>query len=144
MNKVWLQPPHRVRCRFLVAILILQLTLLFLVFPWLFIFFENEQTRQEIEEANGSDLSSEPRQDRSYINGLYWSLSTPITIGSDNAWPQTRNSRVLIRISDVIKLLTVGVIAGLLHHTMIIRKIQEFPRIRRFRYRRSEDEETTG
>ena len=144
MSKVWLHPPRRIRCRFLVAILILQLILLFLVFPWLFIFFENEQTRQEIEEANGSDLSSKPRQDRSYINSLYWSLSTPITIGSDNAWPQTRNSRVLIRISDVIKLLTVGVIAGLLYHTMIIRKIQEFPRIRRFRYRRSEDEETTG
>lgn len=133
------RPSPRKRRRFLAAVLILQLLLIFLVFPMLFIYFENDQARQKIEESKRADLLNEPHQDRSYINGLYWSLITPITIGSDDTWPQTRNSRVLIQISGVIKLLTVGVAAVLLRDLIIPHKIQDFLRIGHRRYRRSED-----
>jgi hypothetical protein len=125
----------------LVGLLGLQLLLLFLVFPLLFIHFENEQARQEIEAINGLDPTDELRPSPSFFDGLYWSLITPIKLDADHSWPKTSEGWTLVRVSDVTKVLTVGTAAGLFYDAIIWSKLQRLRAARSARYRRLEDEE---
>jgi hypothetical protein len=111
----------------LTALLILQVTLLLAVFPWLFVYFENQADSPELEPATEIEALNGPRQSPTYLDGLIWSLYTPLTLGPDETWPQTRPGQILVRVSDVTKLLTIGVGAALFHDTLTNRHIQKNP-----------------
>jgi hypothetical protein len=132
-------PPSRKRRNILVILLIVQLLLLFLIFPLLFVHFENKQSQQVLEPTTETDLSGEPIRYRSYADGLYWSMITPIPLSTNDNWPQTSQGRLLVRVSDVTKLLTLGVSAGLIYDSIMARRLQEISRWRQLRYRRPEE-----
>lgn len=117
------QNPHSKRRRLLVALLGGQILLLFLIFPWLLVHFENEHNRQELPQANEMTVA-EPTLAHAYSQGLYWSLITPIRMDGDKTWPQSRNGRILVRVSDATKVLTIGTLARLFYDIITTRRMQ--------------------
>ena len=134
-------PPPDKKRRILITLLAVLLLLLFVAFPLLILYFENAHVQPELEPDNGPVLTSQLRRSYSYIDGLYWSLTTPIALGSKDAWPQSRKGWLMVRVSDAAKLLTVGVSARLLHDIVVNHKVRDIPRWRYIRYRRSRDDE---
>jgi hypothetical protein len=118
---VFAEPPAQTalspRRRLLTGLLAVQLFFLFLVFPLLFVYFENKEP-----EAAG-ELSQRPPA-YSLIDGLYWSLITPVAPGPHPAWPQTAAGKTLVRISDTAKLLAIATGVGLLYETILTRRRQ--------------------
>jgi hypothetical protein len=133
-------PPSK-RRRLLIGLLAAQLLLLFLVFPLLFVYVENREPPAEPEAAE--ELNRLPPT-YSFIDGLYWSLITPIPLGSDPAWPQTAAGKALVRLSDATKLLAIGTGAGLLYETILRQKKQKQARMQYLRRGRPEDEAFPG
>lgn len=121
-------PPWRKRCM-LTSLLILQVTLLLIVFPWLFVYFENQADSPELESPPEVELFNSSGPSPSYLDGLIWSLYTPLTLGPDETWPQKWPGQILVRVSDVTKLLTIGVGAALFHDTLTNRYVQKNPAI---------------
>ena len=122
------------------GLLLLQLFLLFLLFPFLLVYVENDYLRQTVQDAPHLESPAEPRF-YSYLDGLYWTLITPIAVNSNENWPKSDRGWLLVRISDVTKILTVGVGAGLVHDTMITGKIRRLSRLIYQRSRRSKDDD---
>ena len=135
------QPSSKRRGYILFGLLSIQISLLFLIFPALIIHFENEWIAHEQGQTYGVDLPGEPDQFFSYIDGLYWSLLTPISLDSTQQGPQTRNGKLLVRISDATKLLTV-VTAGMFHYVMLVRKAQRYSGRPEVRHQKPEAEES--
>jgi hypothetical protein len=135
------RPPPTKKRRILITLLGIQLCLLFLVFPLLILYFENEQPQPEFETADGIELSSQPGQPYSYINGLYWSLITPVALNSIDPWPQTGQGWFIVRLSDATKLLTVCTSVRLFHDILLARRSLEISPFHHIRKRRSKDEE---
>lgn len=134
-------PPHKKR-RILITLLAVQLLLLFLIFPLLIAYFESEYIQPEVEQGDEPELISNNLQPyHHYIDGLYWSLVTPISVSSTAAWPKSPQSWFIVRVSDVTKLLTIGVSARLLHDRIAHHKIQVRPHPNYFRHRRSRESE---
>lgn len=98
--------------RALIGLFIAQVILLMLIFPALIVYFENRQIELEIDDGRGA---GELREDYNYIDGLYWSLLTPPNLDLESGWPQTPPGKILVRVSDVTKVLTVGVLAKLIY-----------------------------
>lgn len=110
-------PPPRKR-RMLIALLFLQVTLLLVVFPWFFVYFENQADSPELEPATEIESLNSSRRSPTFLDGLIWSLYTPLTLNPDETWPQTRPGQILVRVSDVTKVLMIGTGAALLHDTL--------------------------
>lgn len=134
-------PPPNKKRRILVTMLAVLLLLLFVAFPLLILYFENEHVQPDFESDNRQVLTSQLRRSYSYIDGLYWSLTTPIALGSKDAWPQSRKGWFMVRVSDATKMLTVGVSTRLLHDIVVNHKVRDIPRWRYIRHRRSRDDE---
>ena len=87
--------------RFLYGYLVLQLFLVVLVFPLLFINAENGRIQREIEQAvdEVADVSlSDPvegRQFLTYSDGLYWAFITAGSIGYGDITPHTRVGKII-------------------------------------------------
>lgn len=131
------RPPPTQKRRILVTLLAIQLFLLFVAFPLLMIHFENERVKSALESSQGEDLPGQ----YSYIDGLYWSLVTPIALKSREPWPQSSKGWLVVRISDAAKLLTIGVTVRLFHDIIISHKTRDIPRLGHMRNRRSKDDE---
>lgn len=134
-------PPPNKKRRILISMLAMLLLLLFVAFPLLILYFENGHVQPELEPDNRQVLTSQLRRSYSYIDGLYWSLTTPIALGSKNAWPQSREGWLMVRVSDATKLLTAGVSTRLLHDVVVNHKIRDVPRWHYIRHRRSRNDE---
>lgn len=120
MNRQY--PQLKAQQLILITLLGVQILLLFLIFPWFLVYFENEHIRQQSQQADQKMLS-EPAS--SYSQGLYWSLITPINIEATHTWPQSHNSWILVRVSDATKVLTIGVMGRLFHNSLNIRRIRQ-------------------
>lgn len=103
----------RQKRRLLYGYLALQVLLVFLVFPALFIQFENGAIQQQIAQATNLDLGNEPRQFLSFADGLYWSIITSASVGYGDITPGSDGGKFLAAVAGVMGVLTVGVIAGL-------------------------------
>ena len=77
-------PPRKRKRNILIGLLSLQLLFLLLIFPLLFLHFENTKVRQELEASDKMSRLGESVQDRSFIDGLYWSLITPIPLSTND------------------------------------------------------------
>lgn len=121
---------RRKRLHLLRSLLIASILLLLLFFPLLFMHFESGQTVREVEEAVDNDTLS-----YSLASALYWSIITPISLDLDG-WPQTPAGRLLVRLSDVTKLLAVLAGVALFYHSLSVRLLKgavPTPRSRRAR-----------
>lgn len=127
------------RRRILINLLALQVAMLFLLFPVLLVYIENDRLRQQFNLAGQTEFGVE-REYYTYIDGLYWTLITPISLKSNDRWPASCQGWLLVRLSDATKLLTVGVTAGLMHDTVTTRQIQRFSHAFSNRSRRPDDE----
>jgi hypothetical protein len=108
--------------RLLYGYLVLQLILVFAVFPLLFINAENGAIQDEAQKL-GVDLPKEGRRFFSYADGLYWSLITAASIGYGDITPQTSVSRVIAATLGIMGVITIGVIAGLILNWITARSI---------------------
>ena len=117
-NRAYLYEMGRVRRnrRFLYSYLILQVLLIFIVFPLLFINAENRVIQQQIEELTEVDLSppEEGVQLLDFTDALYWSIITAASIGYGDITPQTEVGRAIAGALGLMGVITIGVIAGLI------------------------------
>jgi hypothetical protein len=90
-NRTYLYEMRRVRRnrRWLYGYLIVQVVLIVLVFPLLFIAAENGTLQRLLEVGTQVDLPREASRSFSYTEGLYWSLITAASIGYGDITPQT-------------------------------------------------------
>jgi hypothetical protein len=102
------------RRRWLYGYLALQILLIAIVFPLLFINAENGALQDRIEQSAQVDLPEEARRYFTYADGLYWALITAASIGYGDITPQTDVGRLIAAILGVMGVITVGVIAGLI------------------------------
>jgi hypothetical protein len=127
-NRAYLYEMRRMRRyrRLLYTYLLVQLFLIVLVFPFLFINAENGRIQAEIEEATEVDLSSPQDQHQllSYTDGLYWSLITAGSIGYGDITPKTNVGRVIAAFLGVMGVVTVGVVAGLVLQWITPRRLE--------------------
>lgn len=110
--------------RWLYSYLVLQVILIVLIFPLLFMYAENGALQQRIEDATKLDMPEEERQFLSYTDGLYWSLITAGSIGYGDITPRTGMGRAIAAILGVMGVITVGVIAGLILSWMTPRRLE--------------------
>lgn len=104
----------RRRRRILYAYLAVQLVLVTVVFPLLFINAENGRIQEQIEQAVNVDVEPSPvRQTISYRDGVYWSIITAASIGYGDITPRTSVGRFIAATLGVMGVITIGVLAGL-------------------------------
>jgi hypothetical protein len=114
----------RWRRRLLYGYLFLQVLLIGLVFPLLFINAENGVIQHKIEEVAKVDLPQEPhRQYLSYADGLYWSLITAGSIGYGDITPVTQIGKIIAATLGIMGVITIGVIAGLILNWITPRRL---------------------
>lgn len=124
-NRALLYETRRVqRNRRLVhGFLALQVLLVLVVFPLLFVYAENGAIQVQIEKAADVELPGEQRQFLSYLDGLYWSLITAASIGYGDVTPVTGIGRGIAAALGVLGVVTVGVIAGLILNWITPRRL---------------------
>ncbi|MCZ7574171.1 MAG: potassium channel family protein [Ardenticatenaceae bacterium] len=115
-NRLYLYERRRVqrKRRILYSYLIVQAILILIVFPLLFVHYENGEIEVAIEKAANVDLPPESHQYLSYADGLYWSVITAASIGYGDITPVTFGGRVIAATLGTMGVLTIGVIAGLI------------------------------
>jgi len=115
-NRTYLYEMRRVRRnrRWLYAYLTVQVVLVVLVFPLLFIAAENGMLRRLLEVGAQVDLPHEATRSFTYTEGLYWSLITAASIGYGDITSQTSIGKAIAAILGILGVITVGVIAGLI------------------------------
>ncbi len=97
----------------LYAYLILQVVLVVVVFPYLFINAENGVIQHQVEELANVELGDEGYRLFSYADGLYWSVITAGSIGYGDITPYTTTGKIMAGILGTMGVITAGVIAGL-------------------------------
>lgn len=127
-SRAYLYEMRRVRRKrhFLYTYLVLQVLLIVLVFPFLFIHAENGAIANTIEEKAEVDLSDEGERNRyfSYSDGLYWSLITAGSIGYGDITPETRIGKIIAATLGTMGVITVGVVAGLILNWITPRRLE--------------------
>lgn len=115
-NRAYLYEVRRVKRnrRWLYLFLLLQVVLIVVVFPLLFVNAENGAIQDMIEETSGVDMPEEAQRTYSYFDGVYWSLITAGSIGYGDITPLTRMGRIISAILGIMGVLTTGIIAGLI------------------------------
>jgi hypothetical protein len=115
-SRVYLYEMRRVRRnrRLLFSILVAQAALIFVIFPILFINAENGRLQREIERATSLDIRSEPYQQYTFMDGMYWSVITAFSIGYGDITPHTWLGKTLAMLLGIMGVLTAGIIAGLI------------------------------
>ncbi len=97
----------------LYAYLIIQVVLVMVVFPYLFINAENGVIQRQVEELANVELGDEGYRLFSYADGLYWSVITAGSIGYGDITPYTTTGKIMAGVLGTMGVITAGVIAGL-------------------------------
>ncbi|MDX1413355.1 MAG: potassium channel family protein [Candidatus Promineifilaceae bacterium] len=99
--------------RILYGYLLVQILLVLLVFPFLFINAENQRIQQEVEELTDVELGDAGYQTITYSEGVYWSIITAASIGYGDVTPTTTTGRIIAGVLGSMGVITVGILAGL-------------------------------
>ncbi|MCA9984521.1 MAG: two pore domain potassium channel family protein [Anaerolineales bacterium] len=99
--------------RWLYGYLVLQVILVLIVFPLLFINAENGRLQRQVEELANVELGDEGYQLLSYSEGLYWAVVTASSIGYGDITPRTNTGRFIAGALGTMGVITVGILAGL-------------------------------
>lgn len=113
----------RVLTRWLYGYLAVQVLLVVVVFPLLFVGAENGRLQAEVGRALGGDAQPVAEQSLSYLDGLYWSIITAASIGYGDITPQTHTGRAIAAILGTLGVVTIGVVAGLILHWLTPRRL---------------------
>jgi len=97
----------------LYAYLLIQVILVLVVFPYLFINAENGVIQRQVEELANVELGDEGYRLFSYADGLYWSVITAGSIGYGDITPYTAIGKVMAGLLGTMGVITAGVIAGM-------------------------------
>lgn len=97
----------------LYAYLLIQVLLVVVVFPYLFINAENGAIQRQVEELANVEIGDEGYRLFSYLDGLYWAVITAGSIGYGDITPYTAIGKVMAGILGTMGVITAGVIAGL-------------------------------
>lgn len=108
-------PPHWKRYTLLTALLILHVTLLLIVSLCLFVSFENQANSPELNLIPQAKLLNKTRPRSNYLDGLIASLHIPLALSPAESRLHTRSGQVLVRVSDVTKIVAMGVTTGRFH-----------------------------
>jgi hypothetical protein len=100
--------------RFLFAYLVVQVFLVIIVFPLLFINAENGRIQKQVEQLANVELGDEGYQLISYSEGLYWAVITATSIGYGDVTPTTTTGRIIAALLGTMGVITVGILAGLI------------------------------
>ena len=99
--------------RILYIYIIIQVILVALVFPFLFINAENGALQAKVEELTDVEIGDEGYRLISYTDALYWSIITAASIGYGDITPTTATGRIIAAVLGTIGVITIGIIAGL-------------------------------
>ena len=126
-HQAYLYETKRIRRRrqFLYGYLVLQVLLILVVFPLLFVNAENGNLQDRIEDATKVELPEEERRTFTYLDGLYWSFITAGSIGYGDITPRTTVGRIIASVLGMSGVITVGVIAGLILNWITPRPLSE-------------------
>jgi hypothetical protein len=97
----------------LYSYLLIQVLLVVIVFPYLFINAENGVIQRQVEELANVELGDEGYRLFSYADGLYWSVITAGSIGYGDITPYTTIGKIMAGLLGTMGVITAGVIAGL-------------------------------
>ncbi len=97
----------------LYSYLLIQVLLVVIVFPYLFINAENGVIQRQVEELANIELGDEGYRLFSYADGLYWSVITAGSIGYGDITPYTTIGKIMAGLLGTMGVITAGVIAGL-------------------------------
>lgn len=109
--------------RFLFAYLIIQVVLILLVFPYLFINAENGRLQRQVEELTDVELGDDGYQLITYPEGVYWAVITASSIGYGDVTPRTTTGRIIAGTLGTMGVITVGILAGLVLDWITPRRI---------------------
>ncbi|MCB0109028.1 MAG: two pore domain potassium channel family protein [Caldilineaceae bacterium] len=93
--------------------LIVQVLLVLIVFPLLFINAENGELQRRVEELANVEIGDEGYRLFTYTDGLYWAVITAGSIGYGDITPMTTTGKLIAGTLGTMGVVTVGVIAGL-------------------------------
>ena len=126
-HQAYLYETKRIRRRrqFLYGYLVLQVLLILVVFPLLFVNAENGNLQDRIEDATKVEPPEEERRTFTYLDGLYWSFITAGSIGYGDITPRTTVGRIIASVLGMSGVITVGVIAGLILNWITPRQLSE-------------------
>ncbi len=99
--------------RWLYTYLIIQLFLIVLVFPFLFINAENGYIQRQVEELTDVELGDDGYRLIPYSTGLYWTIVTATSVGYGDITPLTDTGRIIAAMLGTMGVITVGILAGL-------------------------------
>ena len=99
--------------RILYAYLIVQVLLVMVVFPFLFINAENGALQRQVEKLADVEIGDEGYRLFTYTDGVYWAVITAASIGYGDITPMTTTGKFIAAILGTLGVVTVGVIAGL-------------------------------
>jgi len=109
--------------RFLFGYLLLQVALVLVVFPYLFINAENGRLQNEVEELADVELGDDGYQLLTFSEGMYWAIITASSIGYGDVTPTTTIGRVIAGTLGTMGVITVGILAGLVLDWITPRRI---------------------
>ncbi|MCA9972118.1 MAG: two pore domain potassium channel family protein [Anaerolineales bacterium] len=109
--------------RWLHIYLALQIVLVLLVFPYLFINAENGRLQNQVEELADVEIGDEGYQLVSYSEGVYWAVITAGSIGYGDVTPRTTTGRIIAGALGTMGVITVGILAGLVLDWITPRRI---------------------
>lgn len=99
--------------RSLYGYLFLQIILVLLVFPFLFINAENGRLQNQVEQLADVEIGDEGYQLLTYSEGVYWAVITAASIGYGDITPTTTTGRIIAGTLGTMGVITVGILAGL-------------------------------
>ncbi|MEZ4662562.1 MAG: potassium channel family protein [Caldilineaceae bacterium] len=99
--------------RILYAYLAIQVLLVMVIFPLLFINAENGALQRQVEKLADVEIGDEGYRLFTYTDGVYWAIITAASIGYGDITPVTTTGKFIAATLGTLGVVTVGVIAGL-------------------------------
>ncbi len=109
--------------RFLFGYLLIQVILVLVLFPYLFINAENGRLQHEVEQLADVELGDDGYQLISFSEGVYWAVITASSIGYGDVTPTTTIGRMIAGTLGTMGVITVGILAGLVLDWITPRRI---------------------
>ncbi|MCA9953324.1 MAG: two pore domain potassium channel family protein [Ardenticatenaceae bacterium] len=103
--------------------LAIQVVLVLLVFPLLFINAENGRLQRQVEQLADVELGDDGYQLITFSEGVYWSIITASSIGYGDITPTTTTGRIIAGSLGTMGVITVGILAGLVLDWITPRRI---------------------